>query len=354
MTSGCNVLEGTDALNIPAGQDVEVDLMRPEDAFGVAALFRAVYHDDYPIKTYYDPQALTTANQKGEIVSCVSRTLRGDIVGHNAFYRIAPCRKVFEGGAGLVLPAYRNTAGLLGRMLTRGIQMVPEFGGEGIYGEHTCSHLFTQKAAHRLGNVTMGLEVDLSFQAGGAQKRISSLNGYQTLKPFPHKVYLPGIYDHSLRFLYEGLNEERQFAPTSQLPKGEHPSRIEVEIYDWAQVSRISVLEIGKDFMTAVAVRESEAADRGVTVYQVWLPLASPSVGWAVECLRCRGYFLGGLLPRWFDTDSLLMQRLCHTPDWDGIHILLDRSREIFRMVREDWGHSQCGQNGIPSRRSNG
>lgn len=337
------VLEKSDIKNIPSGQDVEVDLMRPEDAAGVAALFRAVYHNDYPIKIYYDPRALIAANRKGEIISCVSRTPRGDIVGHNAFYPIAPCKKVFECGAGLVLPAYRNTAGLLGRMLTLGIRMAPEFGGEGIYGEQICSHLFTQKSARSLGNIPMGLEVDLSFQEGGAQKRVSSFHGYQTLKPYPHTVYLPGTYERALRFLYEGLKEERHLAPCPSSPSREHLSRIEAEIYGWALVSRISVLEIGEDFMPAIGIRESEAAEKGVIVYQVWLPLASPSVNWAVECLRSRGYFLGGLLPRWFDTDGLLMQRVFHTPDWDSIQILQDRSREIFRIVRDDWESSNPG-----------
>ncbi len=341
MAPNGEVPEKADLPVIPPDQDVEVDVMRPEDAPGVAALFRAVYHDDYPVKTYYDPQALIAANQKGEILSCVSRTPRGDIVGHNAFYPIAPSKKVFEGGAGLVLPAYRKRAWLFGRMVARGMQMVPQFGGEGIYGEHVCSHLFTQRLAQRVGNVVMGLAVDLSFQEGGAHKRVSSFNGYQPLKPSPHTVYLPEIYDRALRFLYEGLEEERKFTPSSQLPPGKHRSRIASDTYEEARVSRISVFEIGEDFETAVGQRESEAAAKDVTVYQVWLPLESSSVGWAVECLRHRGYFLGGLLPRWFDTDGLLMQRLCHTPDWDGIQILLDRSREIFRIIREDWARSK-------------
>jgi len=190
--------------------------------------------------------------------------------------------------------------------------------GEGLYAEYNCSDVYSQKAGHRLANVIMGLELDLSFQEGGGQKRVSSLNGFQTLKPFPHMVYLPEIYHHALRFLYEGLNEERQLATCPQLPPEERLSRIEFEIYDWARVGRIRVLKIGEDFVNAMAARESEAAAGDVTVYQVWLPPASPSVGWAVESLRRRGYFPGGLLPRWFDTDGLLMQRLCHTPDWEG------------------------------------
>jgi hypothetical protein len=333
-------MKQVDVSDIIPGQEVEVGLMRPEDAPGVAALFRAVYHEDYPIKTYYEPEALIAANRSGAIISCVCRTPRGDIVGHNAFYTIAPCKKIYEFGAGLVLPDYRNTAGLFERILSLGIKMVPEFGGEGIYGEQICSHPYTQKAAARLGNIPMGLEVDLSFQAGGGQKRVSSFNGYMMLTPYPHTVYLPAVYDWPLRFLYEGLTEERRLEPSHGLPAGGRMSRIEADIYEWAQVTRISVFEIGEDFVTAMAARESEAADRGVTVYQVWLPLASPSVGWAVERLRSRGYFLGGLLPRWFDTDGFLMQRLSHTPDWDSIQILLDRSREIVRMVHEDWKRS--------------
>ncbi len=331
-----------DALKIAAGQEVAVDLMRPADAPGVAALFRAVYGQKYPVETYYQPQELVAANQDGRIISSVARTPKGDIVGHNAMYRIAPCPKVYEGGAGLVLPAYRNTAKLLTRMIAMGLQAVPEFGGEGVFGEAVCNHLHTQKAAVTLGNIPMGLEVELMpaevYQAEkSAPGRVSSLAGFQTIKPYPHAVHLPQAYEDALRFLYEGLAEPRQMETSTQAPPAERRSRLAAEIYDYAQVTRITAWETGWDLIAALEPLEIEAAAQGVAVFQIWLPLSSPWVGWAADVLRGRGYFLGGLLPRWFDEDGLLMQRLRHVPDWNAIQLLSERSQEIARLVRRDW-----------------
>lgn len=327
---------------IEPGQEVVVAIMRQQDAPGVAALFRSIYGEDYPVKTYYQPEALWEANQNGAIISAVALTPKGDVVGHNAMYRIAPCPKVYESGAGLVLPSYRNTAKLFGRMVAAGIKAAPDFGGEGVYGEHVCNHVYTQKVAVALGNVTMGLEVDLMPAAAydkekSAQGRVSSLFGYQSLSSYPHTVHLPPVYDEALRFIYAGLDDARRLKTSAQDPAQGSLSRITAEVYDYAQVTRITILEVGEDLEAALAEREAQAEARGVVVYQAWLPLACPWVGWAVERLRRRGYFLGGVLPRWFDEDGLLMQRLLNAPNWDEMQILLERSQDITRMIKDDW-----------------
>ncbi len=55
--------------------------------------------------------------------------------------------------------------------------------------------------------------------------------------------------------------------------------------------------------------RDEEAKGTMVTLGQnmAWLNLAEPWVGDAAAILREKGYFWGGVLPRWFDTDGLLM-----------------------------------------------
>jgi hypothetical protein len=85
-----------------------VDLFRPEDAPGVARLFRLVYGDDYPIKTFIEPQRLVEENAAGQTLSSVARTPKGDIVGHCALVRSAPFERLFESASGAVLPAYRR------------------------------------------------------------------------------------------------------------------------------------------------------------------------------------------------------------------------------------------------------
>jgi hypothetical protein len=249
---------------------------------------------------------------------------------------------VYEGGAGLVLPSYRNTEKLFSRMVVAGIQAAPDFGGQGIYGEHVCNHVYTQKVAAALGNVVMGLAVELMpadayAQEKSAQGRVSSLFGFQTLKPYSHTVYLPQVYEESMRFLYEGLSEPRQLEISGQNPPGSAISHMTAEIYPHAGVTRITVREMGGDFVKVLGEWEDKAAERGVVVYQVWLPLSRPWVGWTVERLRERGYFLGGLLPRWFEEDGLLMQRLVHPPDWESQQIIFERSIRIARLVMDDW-----------------
>ena len=49
--------------------------------------------------------------------------------------------------------------------------------------------------------------------------------------------------------------------------------------------------------------------EKGVEIFQVWIRLSRPWCGVMVETLREQGYFLGGILPRRFDEDGLLMQK---------------------------------------------
>ena len=72
-------------------------------------------------------------------------------------------------------------------------------------------------------------------------------------------------------------------------------------------------------------------------VIQVWLNLAWPWINTAVLDLQTRGYFLGGLLPRWFDTDGMLMQKIIGRPNWEGIQLYFDRAKKLLEWVRTDW-----------------
>ena len=60
-----------------AGRPFEVDMFRPEDAEGIVRIFRSVYGDGYPIKIFYDPKALTDANENGDYYSIVARNPDG-------------------------------------------------------------------------------------------------------------------------------------------------------------------------------------------------------------------------------------------------------------------------------------
>lgn len=337
-------------LGIEPGQEVEVDLFREADAPGVAALFRAVYGDTYPVKVYYDPQLLAQENARGRIISSVVRTGRGEVVGHNALFNSAPNPKLYESGAGLVLPTYRNTAKLMTRMLDHGPKASAKgFGVEAIFGDPVCSHVYSQKMCHGLGWITFAMEVDLMpaqvyDKAADPEARVSAIMDFLTLTPKPHTVYLPARYERQLRFLYQGLDDSRQLEISQEAAPAGLASRVVSQVYEFANLARLAVWEAGEDLTELLEREEAAAGQRGLRVLQLWLRLDCPWVGGMVEGLRRRGYFFGGLLPRWFDHDGLLMLRMDHRPQWEAQQLEYERASQLRGMVYEDWQEVCAGR----------
>jgi len=328
---------------IKPGQTWEVDLFRPEDAEGVARLFLSVYGEDYPIRTYVEPERLIAENRKGTIISSVARTQKGDVVGHNAVFRSAPHDGIYESGAGLVDAGYRGGKGILTRLVAHGQEVAAhKFGLEAIYGESICSHIFSQKLCHGFGWITHAVQVDLMPASAyekekSAEGRVSVLLDVKTLRSRPHPVHIPDAYRDPLTFIYEGLDDERQFTPSEKGLPSDTKTRLQVQIFDFAQVARVTVHETGSDFASAVDKLEKDLKKKGVQVVQVWLNLAWPWIGAAVDILRAKQFFLGGLLPRWFNTDGLLMQKVTGAPQWENLHIHFERAKTLVQMVKDDW-----------------
>jgi hypothetical protein len=296
-----------------------------------------------------EPELLKDENAKGLTISSVARTPGGDIVGHNALYRSAPYEGIYESGAGLVHPDYRGGKGLFTRLVAHGQEVAADqFGVEAIFGEAVCNHIFSQRLTHGLGWTTQAIEVDLMpasayVKEKSAAGRVASLLDFKTIVPRPHKVHVPSAFDKQLKFIYQGLDDRREIIPS----KGELPANAEtklsVRVFDFAQVARVTVHEAGFDLKSVMDHHEKELKDKGVKVIQVWLDLSWPWTGRAVDILRQNRFFLGGLLPRWFDTDGLLLQKILERPDWDGIHLHFDRARKLLDMVRQDW--KEMGEN---------
>ncbi len=331
-----------DTSAIEPGQEVEVDLMRPDDAPGVAALFRLVYGRGYPVQTYYHPGELIQANREGKIISVVARTAKGEIVGHNALFNSAPHAKTYESGAGLVHPLYR-TGSLFKPMVQHGVEAgAPRFGVEMVFGEPVTNHRVSQRMVQNLGWVSRAVEAGLMPAAAydqekSAEGRVSTLLSFITVVPKPHRVYLPPLYRDQLHFCYSDLDDQREFVVSDQEIPPELESRLDIQVFDFAGVARITVREAGRDLVSLLAAREGELAEKGVVVFQLWLNLGRPWIGAVVEELRRAGYFLGGVLLRWLDQDGMLMQKILVDPSWDQAQTLPGRNARLLELVREDW-----------------
>ena len=333
-----------------------VDRFRPEDAEGIVRLFRAVYGEGYPIRLFYDPQAIAAANAEGRYYSIVARAPSGEIIGATHLYRSAPYGSLYEWGAGLVSQAYRNRGvnrRLADFLQNRFVPGNPEI--EELFGEPVCNHTHLQKAVISLQYVVTGIEVALMpaeayTQEKSASGRVATLAAFRCCKPKRHRIFLPPAYEAVLRRIYGRLDDARDLAVADAgLPAGK-ATRAEVSVFDFARVARIAVPEAGADFPSRLAEIEGRARDRKAVVFQAWLNLTEPWVGEAVGILRRQGYFFGGALPRWFDGDGLLLQKLACPPDFERIALLSEESRELLAFLQEDHGRVTRNPGGLLSQ----
>lgn len=329
---------------IEPGQSYEVDAFRPADAAGVTRLFRAVYGEGYPIQTFLQPTLLIEENAAHRTISTVARTAKGDIVGHNALFTSAAHPGIYESGAGAVHADYRGGHGIFTRMVNHGLELAASFPHiNAAFGEPVCNHVFSQKLVEKSGFVPRALEVDLMPAAAyekeaSASGRVAAFLSFKTFRPRPHVVYVPDLYREEFGFLYEGLDDARDFRPADGGISPGKISDIRTRTFPSAGVARVAVHEPGEDFALQVEQLEGELQAKGIQVIQFWLNLAFPGAGQAAGILKNRGFFLGGVLPRWFDSDGLLMQKILKTPDWDEIHVHGDRAARILAIVKKDMG----------------
>jgi hypothetical protein len=321
---------------------IEIDFFRDDDAPGIARLFREVYGDGYPIRTYYHPDQVIEGNAAGRIISSVARTTSGKVVGHDALVLLDPANRLYENAAGAVLPAFRGYR-VFPRVFRHSIvDASKRFGVESITGEPVCNHPHVQRMCLELDYIELGLEVDLMPATAytkdpNASGRVSVLLGCFRYKPTAQTAHIPAIYQDDLGYLYGDLKAERTFLYSrSDLP-GEGSTRGSVNVFDSAQVARIAIDSIGPDFESFIARTENEAHHKGMLIFHVWLPLASPFAPVATDILRGHGYFLGGMLPCLASGDGLLMQKVGQVSDWEGIVLYSERGKKIGEMIRQDW-----------------
>ncbi|MCX5817294.1 MAG: hypothetical protein NTX75_13820 [Proteobacteria bacterium] len=328
------------------GITYEVNLFEPRDAAGVAQLFTEVYGNSYPQKIVYNPEQLITAFESRDNLPIVARTVSGQIIAYTAFYRSTPNKALYEFGQTLVLPEYRKTAvfGLLARHVAKIAPTLTDV--EAAFCENVCNHMDTQRAAALFKYIEATIEIDLMPEEAykkeqSATGRVSAINMFRTFIPKPHTVFVPDRYGDYLRYIYEGFDDTRTLIiSTGELPTGQQ-TKTTAQIFDFACVARIAVHEAGIDFKESFSKEEETALGRNALVIQVWLKSSWPWIGKVVDILQNKGYFFGGALPRWFDEDGLLMQKIIGQPNWEGIHLYSPRAKTILKFVKNDWMNLQ-------------
>ena len=314
------------------GLGYEVEPFRPDDAEGVSELFYRVYKDAYPLDLYYIPDAIRSAVEQGALHPVVARLPGGQVVGFAALYRSSPpFAGLLEFGLGMVHPEYRGSLILfhLTNELTDRMTALPEV--EAVFGEAVCDTIITQHSSALFGFREVALELEL--MPGSGAGRISCLVLFRNIRDRSRPLHAPGFCADELRKLVAWAGLDREVMVLEEGPQEAAATRLEVQTFAHAGVMRGNVHSLSGDGDAALRKAEAAAAAEGCRIFQWFLNLAEPSAAAGAWLLRQNGYRLGGLMPRWFDDDALLMQKLLDAPVVENINLYSDRAREILQMT---------------------
>lgn len=310
----------------------EVRPFRPDDAEGVAELFFRVYGESYPQDVYYMPGAVRAAAERGDLHPVVARLDSGEVVGLGALYRSSPpFPGLLEFGLGAVHPAYRGSFILfhLFRALTDRMRELP--GAEAIFGEAVCDTIITQHASALFGFKETAMELDLMPGTGAG--RISCLVVFLGLRDRRRLLHLPRAWAGPLAGMAAHAELDREIVVLDRAPEPRGETQLKVEVYAAPQIFRGHVLHPGADFRQALQEAEAAALAQGCRVFQWFVDLGAPEGVAVADFLAASGHFPGGLMPRWFDSDGLLLQKLLDPPGVERVQLFSDKAREILAFA---------------------
>jgi hypothetical protein len=315
------------------------------NSWHVGTVFRALYGEDFPVRDVYQPEVLWREIQAGKLSAALALNDQGQPVGYISFFKSAPNPHLWEAGNMLVDPAYAHSS-VAGKLAN--FYFDPTIcrlaGSDGIFSEAVCCHYFTQVGAIKAGMVDCALELDqldgASFKDGKSNKagmaRVSCVLNFTELSDPATPQYLPARYEGKLRQLAAHLRPRTFLPSTATLPLTGDTVR-EDKYYDFAKTWKVAVRSIGSDWATIVAELLKESKRRGVVSLQLVLNTACPAIGAATEVLRKQGFFFGGLAPRWFDADGVVLQQLFDSePDYEDTKLYSQEAKDLMAFIRAD------------------
>ena len=308
----------------------------------VPALFQAIYGNDFPVQYVYHADQILAEIQAGRLASALALDKDNQGIGYVAIYKNTPNPKLWEGGNLLVLPDYGDVDPAWA-LVTHYLQPenIPTSGSDGMFTESVCHHYFTQLGCVKSGFTDCALMQDQmnadSFKEHAPDtSRVACLMQFFEQSDPQMPCYLPERYFDFLQGLMCSLRHRRLLTGSEPLPM-EGVTEYSDSWFSDSGMWRLSVSHIGSDWSLFLENLLQQAAQRNVTSLQVVISAALPCCGAAVEAMRRHGFFLGGIFPRWFDADGILMQLVVgKQPDWDGIKVYSKTARELLEFIRND------------------
>lgn len=315
------------------------------NAHHVGTVFRSIYGDGFPVRDVYEPDVLVREIESARLLSGLALDETGTPAGYISMFKLAPNPRLWEAGNVVVVPAHGHTD-VSSHLVRYCFDMITDrrIEADGIFSEAVCCHYFSQLHTSKLGMVDCGIELDqldgASFKDAKSNKaqtdRVSCVVNFLEITEQPQPEYVPDLYDEMVRRLSAPLKPRVFLQSTAKLPAQGETKRTEA-YYTAARTWKVGISTLGADWADVMTDFLREAEKRKVVSLQITLNMACPEIAAAVTGLRENGFFFGGLIPRWFGTDGLLMQKLFGSrTNYDETKLYSTTAKQLLAFIRSD------------------
>ncbi len=310
----------------------------PAEAPLVGEVFRSMYGEDYIDSTVYQPEALLQKIDQGKLFAVIALTADGQPAGYAALGSEAPNPCLWEEKGLVVVPEYNQTD--VGASLVNFWESGWPSPVVGLFASPVCHHYFAQIFCAKAGWVASTIQLDL-FDAQifrdrpEGLSRVSCVQFFTPMPPAAAPSYWPREYSDFLATVSRARSEPVGRLSVDPLPDA-IPTSLQTHALAASRNLRINVFYIGRDWPEVVQNILAEASAQQMISIQVWLDTSCSCIGEAVRILRSHGFFLGGLAPRWFGADGLLVQKVTTDTSYDLFKLYSAPARVLFDFIRAD------------------
>jgi serine/threonine-protein kinase RsbW len=295
----------------------------------------------------YYPEQVEARLKSGLMKSCGAYNSRNDMVGHLALSFDRAGAMVAESGIAVVDPRYRGH-----KLFERMKQYLRERATQnqiiGFYSEAVTVHPYSQKGSLALGGHEVGFLLayspgNVSFHGISSQEKPRrqsvALMYTPVLDSAPTSVYLPKVYHHIAKNIYDACGIERGIGMQSDTggnrlsPTG----RLTVSLRPDHNQALLVIETPGENALDEVRFHLKQLLLHHIDCIYVDLPIRQVESGSLATGLRNLGFFFGGIIPELSEGDVLRLQYLNNVEVApEDITVASDFGKSLLGMILED------------------
>lgn len=337
------VFDQTNAqLEVKTEFDFYLRLLKPQEALFISQLAYYAYHVSYILDTIYYPESVRKLNEEGEMVSVVAVNKENeDIIGH-----VAAIHEELSGmpemAVAFVNPQYRG-GGCLHKSAEFLLELLKERGAQGVFVHAVTTHVYSQKAAYKLGLRETTLFISrltpllMNEIKDEEQPRESLLRMYLPLKCLePKTIYVPKHHSEMVLRIYENIGERVNIISNYPTQNSQNEfTEIEVSTDNYG-CSHIYIEQYGADTKTIIdKTLKSHCINRIESIY-LYLPLEhSQTITYCAQ-FESLQFFFGGIIQKKNNLDFLVLQYLNNQIyDYNSVSLFSDFAKELFLYIQK-------------------